>query len=98
MSESLLSDVRNYLGITWDDIPLDQKLTGIISRGMEYINRKAGRAFDYTVDDTPRQLLFDYVRYVHAQIFELYEKDLRQEFISLINAIENGYYGEDPDG
>jgi len=40
--QELLTAVRNYLGITWADDAGDVKLSGIIARGMKYLNRIAG--------------------------------------------------------
>ena len=42
MPEGLLNDVKNYLDISWEDDNTDSKVTGIIERGMKYLN-KGGR-------------------------------------------------------
>ena len=62
----LLQDVRNYLDITWDDPDGDKKLSGIISRGIVYLDRIAGTPQDYMAEGDARGLLFDFVRYVRA--------------------------------
>ena len=46
MVVEMLGDVRNYLDITWQDDETDRKLTGIIKRGMAYINQAAGAEQD----------------------------------------------------
>ena len=42
----LLEAVKNYLDITWDDPEGDEKLSGIIARGMQYLNKVAGAELD----------------------------------------------------
>ena len=42
MPEGLLNDVKNYLDISWEDENTDNKITGIIERGMKYLNKVAG--------------------------------------------------------
>jgi hypothetical protein len=88
----LLGDVRIYLDITWDDLAGDTKLSGIIARGMAYLNKTAGNALDYSVEDTPRQLLFDYVRYVRSNAFEDFEINFTGELLSLQNREEVARY------
>lgn len=83
MIEELLSDVRNYLDITWQDDETDRKLTGILGRGMAYIDKAAGAEQDYTVEGMPRALLFDYCRYARNSALELFEGNFQPELISL---------------
>ena len=61
-NDMLLLAVRNYLDITWIDSAGDAKLTGIMVRGMKYLDGVAGEVLDYTVEDKPRELLMDYCR------------------------------------
>ena len=42
MPEGLLESVKNYLDITWEDANTDAKITGIIGRGIKFLNDKAG--------------------------------------------------------
>ena len=53
----LLSDIKNYLNITWDDTATDEKLCGMISSGTMYLDGKGGGTLDYESDGTPRTLL-----------------------------------------
>lgn len=62
----LLLDTKNELDITWQDDDTDKKLTGIIKRGLAYIDNVAGAVQDYTIEAEARGLLFDYCRYVRA--------------------------------
>ena len=52
----LLEAVKNYLDITWDD--RGDESSGIIARGMQYLNKVAGRVGLYE-EDKPRTA-FDY--------------------------------------
>ena len=79
----LLEAVRNYLDITWVDTAGDTKLTGIIERGMKYIDSLAGAEMDYTVEEKPRELLFDYCRYVRSNALDEFQQNYLAELLSL---------------
>lgn len=83
LPEGLLKDVKNYIDMTWTDPEGDRKLSGIIARGMAYINRIAGREQDFTEEAKPRELLFDYVRYVRAGALDEYAKNYLPELLAL---------------
>ena len=83
LPDGLLDAVRNYLDITWSDDAGDEKLIGIISRGMKRIDRIAGEALDYSVEDTPRELLFDYCRYVRSNAADEFEENYLSELLGL---------------
>ena len=50
LPDGLLSDVKNWLDITWDDDATDAKVSGLIASGMVYLNAKYGEEADYTAD------------------------------------------------
>ncbi len=83
LPEGLLKDVKNYIDMTWEDPESDKKLSGIIARGMAYINRIAGSEQDFTEEAKPRELLFDYVRYVRAGALDEYAKNYLPELLAL---------------
>lgn len=83
MTPELLQAVRNYLDITWADDAGDEKLSGIITRGIKYINNVAGAELDYSVEDKPRELLFDYCRYVRSNALEDFQENYLPELLSL---------------
>jgi hypothetical protein len=94
----LLIAVRNYLDITWVDSAGDAKLSGIIARGMKYIDSVAGAAMDYTVEDKPRELLFDYCRYARSNALSEFQANYLHELLSLQIAQEVAEYAaENPD-
>ena len=94
----LLEAVRNYLDITWDDPAGDEKLSGIIARGIKYINAIAGAVLDYTIEDKPRELLFDYCRYARSNALNEFAINYLHELLSLqISQEVKDYASENPD-
>lgn len=83
LPEGLLDSLKNYLDITWEDPAGDEKLSGIIQRGMKYIDGIAGKSMDYTLDDKPRELLFDYCRYARSNALEEFQKNYLHELLTL---------------
>lgn len=81
--QELLPDVKNYLDITWEDAGTEQKLVEIITRGILYIDSKAGSACDYLAEGLPRGLLFDFARYAMADALHDFEKNYLSEITSL---------------
>ncbi|WP_252244509.1 MULTISPECIES: hypothetical protein [unclassified Clostridium] len=80
----LLQDVKDYLHISWYDEKTDKNLTGMIKRGMAHLNKIAGVfSLDYTVEDSPKSLLLDYVRYANSQALEVFEMNFQGELLSL---------------
>lgn len=80
---NVLADVRNYLDITWTDATLDVKLTGILERGIKYIDMIAGRPQEYTVPGLAQALLYDYCRYARANALEDFQKNFQSELNTL---------------
>ena len=79
----LLENKKNYLDITWEDETGDLKLSGIIARGMKYIDNVAGAELDYSIEDKPRELLYDYCRYVRSNALEMFQQNYLHELLSL---------------
>lgn len=90
----LLDAVRNYLDISWEDDAGDEKLAGIVARGIRYIDKVAGESLDYTVDDKPRELLFDYCRYVRSNALDEFQNNYLHELLSLQMEREVARYAE----
>jgi tRNA G37 N-methylase TrmD len=88
LPDGLLDAVRNYLDITWADNAGDAKLTGIIERGIKYLNSVAGEELDYAEEDKPRELLFDYCRYVRSNALHEFQVNYLPELLSLQNQKE----------
>jgi len=85
LAKELLSDVRNYLDITWTDPEGDKKLIGIISRGMEYLQRFTSRPLTFLGETSERALLFDYCRYVRAGALDEFAKNYATELLTFRN-------------
>ena len=83
IQNELLGDVKLYLDITWEDLNTDKKLTGIIERGMKYLNHVSGTKLDYSVEDKPKELLLDYCRYVRSNALEEFQINYLHELLSL---------------
>lgn len=83
LPNGLLEAVRNYLDVSWVDADGDTKLTGIIARGMKYLDSAAGKTLDYTIEDKPRELLMDYCRYVRSNALDEFQTNYLSELLSL---------------
>ena len=83
MTPELLEAVRNYLDITWVDVAGDEKLSGIIARGIKYIDSLAGATMNYSIEDKPRELLLDYCRYVRSNALNEFQINYLHELLSL---------------
>ena len=84
---TLLSEVKNYLGITWNDSDLDTQLTGMIRRGIAYISSKTGvEVTAYTGEDVnyrAQELLFNYVLYDRAGSVNEFKTNYQRDLIGL---------------
>lgn len=79
----LLASARNYLDITWEDTAGDEKLSGILSRGISRLDHVAGVDLDYSEGTAARELLLDYCRYVRADAMQDFETDFLPELLRL---------------
>jgi hypothetical protein len=95
LPDGLLNAVRNYLDITWIDGAGDLKITGIIERGMKYLDSVAGEELDYTIEDKPKELLLDYVRYVRANALNEFQTNYLHELTFLQIQKEVERYAEE---
>lgn len=81
-TEQLLYDVKNYLDITWDDPMGEEKLIGMVKRGMNAIQGKIGEC-DFYEETQERALLFDYVMYARAGEVPQFWQNYKEEIVSL---------------
>lgn len=89
----LLDDIKNYLDITWDDPMGDQKIMGMIQRGIAAIKGKIGECNFYE-ETQERALLFDYVMYARAGEIPQFWENYRTDIISLQIARKVDAYAE----
>lgn len=92
--KTLQDDVKNYLDITWEDPVEDQKIKGIIRRGMAAIKGKIGECNFYE-ETQERALLFDYVMYAKAGEIPQFWENYKADIISLQIARKVDAYAED---
>ena len=97
LPDGLLAAVKNYLDITWDDPDGDKKLSGIILRGMRRLDKVAGENLDYSIEDTPRELLMDYCRYGRSNALDEFEKNYLSMLLDLQREYEIKRYGDSSD-
>ena len=83
MSDTILTEVRNYLHITWIDEVTDNNLNGFISRGKARLQQIAGAPLTFVDEDLSKALLLDYCRYANSQALEMFEKNFTGELMSL---------------
>lgn len=95
LPDGLLAAVRNYLDITWRDCAGDEKLAGIIARGMKYLDAAAGEELDYSAEDKPRELLMDYCMYVRSNALSEFQTNYLSELLSLQHQKEVARYIEE---
>lgn len=81
--EGLLEAARDRLGITWDDAATHRKLSGILLRGMGYLDDIAGEALDYEEEGLHRELLFCYAVYVRAEALDEFQANYLPELMKL---------------
>lgn len=85
LPEGLLSDVKNYLDITWDDEATNKKFSGLIAAGMMYLDHKLGAKGDYISDGFPRTLLMEYVRYARDSALDVFENNYQSMLLAMQN-------------
>lgn len=85
LPEALLSDVKNYLDITWNDESTDRKVRGIIAAGMVYVNKKLGEPADFESDGFPRTLLMEYARYARDSALDVFENNYQSMILAMQN-------------
>ncbi len=79
----MLQDVKSYLNITYADECTDNMLESAIKRGKKILNDYGGTELDYEEEGLPRQLLFDYCRYVRSHAEEMFEQNFMHDLIAL---------------
>ena len=99
VNAKLLPDVRNYLDITYEDTETDKKLTGIIERGVNYLQGIAGSStpVDFTVEGNARSLLFDYCLYARSNSLYMFEQNYKSSLVALRLAREVAEYVSETD-
>ena len=76
----MLSELKNYLDITWTNEATDSKLTGILERAKAIISGYAGASLSFE-DESDKQLLFDCCRYIRSNALEDFKDNFSAELI-----------------
>ena len=84
LPEGLLSDVKNYLNITWSDADTDAKVSGLIASGMVYLNSKYGAE--------------EYVRYARDSALDVFENNYQALILGMQNERLVSTYGDSVEG
>lgn len=98
---ALLQEIRNDLDITWEDPLTDEKLTGIIKRGISFLVDRTGAAeTDFTENSRAKALLFDYVRYDRSAALNEFYENYASELNSLMiaNEVDNAAENQEEGG
>lgn len=90
----MLESLKNYLNITYEDPETDRMLEGALKRGQAVLNDYAGAEQDYEQEGLPRQLLFDYCRYVRSHAAEMFEVNFRHDLGALRELAEVRRYAD----
>lgn len=93
--ECLLSDVKNHLDITWDDVATDCKLGDLIAAGMAYLDDKLGAEGDYLAAGYSRTLLMEYVRYARDAALDVFESNYQSLLLGMQTRRLVGIYAQD---
>ncbi len=92
--KELLRDVKNYLDITWDDTLGDEKIEGMIKRGMSALSGRIGEC-DFYGETEERALLFDYVMYCRGGDLPQFWENYKADILSLQISRKVDGYAED---
>ena len=97
-SSELLSAVKLYLNITWDDNRTNSKVIEWLRQGKYYIDKKNGEPADYDIPGSPRTLLMEYARYARDGALDVFENNYRAEILSMqLGRLSNDESMESPE-
>ena len=97
-TRQLLTDIRDYLDITWGRPEDDKKLENIMFQGIAYIDGINGKENNYEEHGQPRGLLFDYCRYARSNASEEFAINYQHELIRLQMRTEIDDYDKEQSG
>ena len=83
-TKDLLSEVKAYLDITWNDEATNTKLDGIIERGKSFLQSIASdESIDFNIEGAEKQLLFDWCMYARNGIIDQFKINYQNDLIAL---------------
>ena len=87
-TNSLLTQVKNYLNITWSDSDTDAKVQSLVEDAIPAMNHKLGvSSVDYDEAGQERRLFLNYCLYLYNGVGNEFDDAYRQE----INQIREKY-------
>lgn len=88
-SDKLLSDVKNFLGITWEDKDTNKQVTEMILSGMQKVVALTGEdSSGFEQPSERKTLLYEYCRLSRAGVPEKFDELNKSDIIRLrLNAI-----------
>lgn len=92
--KEVISEIKNYLDITYEDEDSDRKLYTIMKNGMERISNISGKELDFTEAGVHKELLLEYCRYGRGNMLEFFERNFRQKIMQLLTEGEIQNYAE----
>lgn len=87
MDDSIISEVKNYLNITWQDDETDKNITNIAKRARSVLENYAGSDIDLS-DGFVNQLFLDCCRYIYNHCYEDYERNFESDLFYLRQSVK----------
>lgn len=79
-----LSELKNYLCITWEEPETDKRLTAILARAENILSSYSGVKLDFDDSNSAEcQLLLDLCRYINNEAYEEFKINFSAELILL---------------
>lgn len=96
IAESVMDDVKVYIGATWSDSDADQNILHDIESGVRELSRIGGDGLEFTDNaDGSRALLFNYVLYARSGSIHEFRNNYREELVNLALDARIADMGED---
>ena len=80
-AKELLTEIKNYLKITWDDEITDSNIQKSIDEGKYRLQKLIGYEIDFDKDLDSRSLLKDYCRYSRENALEYFEENFQSNIL-----------------
>lgn len=91
LPKTLVDDLKTKLRITW--LEEDTDLEKIIERSKAYLLNLTGASFDFSKEESPKELLLERCRYVYNNAADEFEKNYKEELSRLILLVAIGKVG-----
>ena len=82
-SRELVNELKKKLGITWDDIDVDNRLLSIIEDAKITLDFKLGINYDYTMQGMEHSLFLNYCMYSYNNCLYDFDKNYLSEIMMI---------------